>query len=102
MPFERDCSSTVKAKVGAKQNPEITPSFAITEPLIPPTLLCLPPPLSPPINHLLYGGQAPVVLRDGEGVIRAATVDEERGMSYADENLFRRDVRRSTALRQMD
>ncbi|CAM9432320.1 unnamed protein product [Ectocarpus sp. 6 AP-2014] len=43
----------------------------------------------------------PPVLRDADGVMRAATVDEERGLSYADENLFRRDVRRWTALREM-
>lgn len=41
------------------------------------------------------------MLRDADGVMRAATVDEERGLSYADENLFRRDVRRQTLLREM-
>eukprot|EP00904_Undaria_pinnatifida_P000820 jgi/Undpi1/10739/HiC_scaffold_29.g13187.m1 len=46
--------------------------------------------------------RAPIVLRDGDGVMRGATVSEEMGLSYADENLFRRDVRRSTALRQME
>ncbi|CAM9726838.1 unnamed protein product [Pylaiella littoralis] len=45
--------------------------------------------------------EAPPVLRDADGVMRGATVDEERGLSYADENLFRRDVRRWTALREM-
>lgn len=45
--------------------------------------------------------QSPPVLRDPDGVMRGATVDEERGLSYADENLFRRDVRRWTALREM-
>lgn len=45
--------------------------------------------------------QAPVVVRDADGVMRGATVDEEKGLSYADENLFRRDVRRWSALREM-
>eukprot|EP00903_Cladosiphon_okamuranus_P007958 g7681.t2 len=38
--------------------------------------------------------KSPPVLRDADGVMRGATVDEERGLSYADDNLFRRDVRR--------
>lgn len=45
--------------------------------------------------------QAPLLMRDADGVMRGATVEEERGLSYADENLFRRDVRRSTLLREM-
>lgn len=57
-----------------------------------------------PFHPILYSvsfQQAPVVMRDQEGKMRGATVKEERCMSYADKNLFRRDIRRGTAVREI-
>ncbi|CAN0062338.1 unnamed protein product [Ascophyllum nodosum] len=45
--------------------------------------------------------KGPVVMRGRDGKMRGATVNEERDLSYADENLFRRDVRRWSTLGEM-